>query len=313
MTEALNALVPVLFVMFAGYTIARIGLVEPDQWRGFEKIAYYVLFPSIIMHKLALVEFGKLPVLPMAVTLITTILIMAGIVLALRPVLSKIFGISGPRFTSIFQGITRWNSFVALAIASNLYGEDGLAMMTVAIVAMIPLLNLLNVSVLTKYGDGHTSGLSSVALDLIKNPFIWSTAIGLSLNSFATLSGIAIPSMLMNSLDMMGQAALSAGVLAVGASLDLKMLRRPGPALTTATIGKLVGMPLIAAGIATVVGLQGMAWGIVIIATAVPAASGAYLLARQMGGDAKLMAEILALQAVAAIFTLPLILVLLAL
>jgi predicted permease len=38
----------------------------------------------------------------------------------------------------------------------------------------------------------------------------------------------------------------------------------------------------------------------------VPSASNAYVLARQMGGDAPLLAQILALQTVVAVFTMPL-------
>ena len=58
--------------------------------------------------------------------------------------------------------------------------------------------------------------------------------------------------------------------------------------------------------------LTGITMGIVILSTAVPTASGAYILARQMGGDAVLMAEILTYQTLISMLTLPLALYLLA-
>ena len=64
-------------------------------------------------------------------------------------------------------------------------------------------------------------------------------------------------------------------------------------------------MPLLAALFCSLFGVTGTARGVAIVATAVPTASGAYLLARRMGGDAQLMAEIITLQTVAAAITLP--------
>jgi hypothetical protein len=58
--------------------------------------------------------------------------------LGLRPGLSR-FAVDGPAFTSIFQGATRWQTYVALAVSGNLHGEIGLALASVAMVAIIPL------------------------------------------------------------------------------------------------------------------------------------------------------------------------------
>lgn len=305
MMPAIDALIPVLLVIATGHFVARIGLVDGDQWRGFEKIAYYVLFPCIVIRNLALVDFTELPFLSLGATLIGSILVMSALTLALRPVLEKAFDISPPRFTSIFQGAVRWNTFVALAMADRLWGPEGVALIAVAIVAMIPLLNILSVLVLARYASGEAPKPGKMALDLIKNPFIWSTAIGLTVNIVQMNFHIMPPDQIMTAMEMMGRAALSAGLLAVGASLNLGALRRPGPALTTAVTLRLIGMPLLASGFATMLSVSGVAHGVAILATAVPTATGSYLLARQMGGDAKLMAEILTLQTIVAVVTLP--------
>jgi predicted permease len=110
----------------------------------------------------------------------------------------------------------------------------------------------------------------------------------------------------MEALDMLGRAALAAGILAAGAGLDLSALRRPGIALGGATVLRLVGMPLLAALFAGMLGVSGPALAVAIIATAVPTATASYVLARRMGGDAKLISEIITLQTVAAVVTLPL-------
>ena len=71
-------------------------------------------------------------------------------------------------------------------------------------------------------------------------------------------------------------------------------------------------MPLFVGAYSALLGVTGTARGVAILAAAVPTASAAYILARRMGGDARLMAEIVTLQTVAAVATLPLFLWLLA-
>ena len=58
--------------------------------------------------------------------------------------------------------------------------------------------------------------------------------------------------------------------------------------------------------------MTGPVAAVVILSGAVPTGSGAYVLARQMGGDAPLVANILTLQVICAAFTIPLIMTLLA-
>lgn len=302
MIDALSALLPILLVTAVGWAIARFRVVPPEQWPGFEAIAYQVLFPSLIVAKLWSADFSRLPILSLGATLFLSVLTMAALLLVARPALKAPLRLDGPRFTSLLQGATRWNSFIGLAMAASLYGDEGLTLSAVAIVAMIPLLNFINVAALAWFAAPARPTIRSFAVDLATNPFIWSCALGIALN----LLRIPAPEPVMTTLEMMGSAALPAGILAVGAGLDLKALRRPGPALTTATILRLAGMPLLAALFAGLFGVTGIALGVAIVATAVPTASGAYLLARKMGGDAKLMAEIITLQTLAAAITLPL-------
>ena len=62
----------------------------------------------------------------------------------------------------------------------------------------------------------------------------------------------------------------------------------------------------LAAGLARLFGVEGTALAVVVLCTAAPTASGSYMLARQMGGNAPLMAEILTVQTLAALITIPL-------
>ena len=74
---------------------------------------------------------------------------------------------------------------------------------------------------------------------------------------------------------------------------------------------KLLILPLIVVSVARMAGVSGNDLVVAIIASSVPCASAAFVLARQMGGNAPLMAEILTLQTLVAMGSMPLLIILL--
>jgi malonate transporter and related proteins len=302
------SLIPVFLLLLTGWATRVTRVIDEAQWAGFERVTYFVLFPALVIETLARTDLRTVPLLPVGGTLVASILIVTGLLLAIRPALKKRFRIDGPAFTSVMQGATRWNTFVALALAGSLYGPDGTTLGAVAIAAMIPLLNVISVLVLSRYAAPARLSTGALLAALGRNPFIWSCAIGLTLNILRP----PIPAPLMSFADILGRASLAAGLLVVGAGLDLSRLRRPGVALLLACALKLVVLPVLAACVARLLGVAGTGLAVTILCTAVPTASGSYMLARQMGGDSPLMAEILTVQTLLAMVTLPFALALLA-
>ena len=204
-------------------------------------------------------------------------------------------------FTSFFQGATRWQTFVALAVAGNLFGERGLALAAVGVVAMIPLLNVINVWVLARFAAPRRQDWRYVLLTIVQNPLIWGCIVGGALNVLAP----PLPEPVSLFIALLGGASLPLGLLAVGAGLQLEELLRPRAVTAMATGLKLAVMPAIAVGFGLVLGLGGESLAVVACCASVPSASNAYILARQMGGDAPLMAQILTLETLLAIVTMP--------
>lgn len=303
----LDTLISVSLVIALGCFLRRTLLPREEDWRGFEAISYYVLVPLLVGKTLALARLGEVPFIRLGGTLAGTVLIFAAILLAIRPWLQKLLLTDAPGFTSIFQGALRWNSFIALGFAANLYGNEGVTLTAVAISALIPLLNVLCVFVLRKYGTGEGSLLRGLAT----NPFIVGTLAGLALNLVLNATGLIIPRAIVMGLDIVAQCALGSGLLLVGAGLRLHDLQRPSRALIAGVALKLLVTPLIGFGLAMAFGLTGKVLVIAIICLGVPTASACYLLARKMGGDAPLMAAITTAQTLGSMVTLPLLLAIL--
>ncbi len=143
---------------------------------------YYILFPSLLVVALTGTDLTTLPFTTLGLAFILSILTMSALCLLLRPILAARFHVDGPGFTSIFQGATRWNTTVAIAIAGFLYRAEGVALMSVAIVAMIPLLNVLCVSVLSWFVTATKPSPRQIAVEVARNPLILACAVGIALN-----------------------------------------------------------------------------------------------------------------------------------
>ena len=298
--DMLNSLIAVFLVIATGWFLKNRNIVSQAHWVGVERLTYQLLFPAVVIHTLAIADLRGVPVLAMGLSLVFAILSVAALLLLARPVLAKA-GIGGPAFTSIFQGSVRWNTFVGLAVAAGLQGRAGTTLMAIAIAAMIPLLNVMCVIVLARFAKGKQMSVDATIRSILVNPFIWSSAVGLVLNQTQWM----LPAAFIGYLDVLGRASLGVGLLVVGSALDLNQLARPRLAHGVAIVLKLVAMPVLAWLYAGWLGVTGPALAMTVVAGAVPTATAAYFLARDLGGDAPLMAEITTLQTLLALATLP--------
>ena len=295
------SLVPLFLLILTGAALRRLLTADERQWVGIERLVYYVLFPALLVQTLARAELGTVPVSAIAASLAVAVLLMSALCLALRAPLTRRLNLDGPAFTSMFQGATRWQTFVAIAVANNLFGDAGVAFAAVAVVAMIPLLNVLNVWVLAHFTAPRPPAWRDVLAALARNPLIWACLIGGVLNVVA----VPLPEFAFVVLDLLGRSSLPVGLLVVGAGLNPAALMRPHAATFVAAALKLVVMPALAITLGLLLGLRGTSLVVVACCASVPSASNAYVLARQMGGNAPLMAEILTLQTLAAMLTMP--------
>lgn len=303
MSFALSALLPVFITILVGSVLRGTSFIGDNEWRAVDHICYYVLFPAIIVKEIAGANFTGLPVARMAIALMVGVVAMSIFLLLMRRPLATFLKLNGPQFSSLFQGATRWHTFIALAIVPPLFGVESLALAAVAAAAMTPLLNVINVAVLGVYAAGKPPQPKVLLLAIIKNPFVLSCVVGILFHSL----GLVPPKLLLDVLDIIGKGALGLALLAAGAGLRFEELRATGATAALATALKLAVMPLLVFILTTFLGVSGTAQHVAVICAAVPTGSGAYVLARQMGGDAPLVASILTLQVIVAALTLPVI------
>ncbi len=301
MLTVFASLVPVFLLIVLGYGLRRILLTDDAYWIGLEQLVYYVLFPALLIDTLGHANLSSVPVTGVGGAVLLSVLTMAALCLALRPLLARTIALKGPSFTSVFQGAVRWQTFVALSVADNLFGDVGLALASVAMVAMIPVINVLSVSVLAHFALPQKMSWRHTLLAIARNPIIWGCVIGMALN----FSHLPVPRPLYEFAGSLGRCSLAIGLLVVGAGLHLEGLLRPRPAAILTVFLKLIVMPMMAISLGKLFGLSASNLAVVACCASVPSASNGYVLARQMGGDASLLAQILTLQTALAVLTMP--------
>ncbi|HEV7307697.1 AEC family transporter [Ensifer sp.] len=304
MTVVFESILPVFLLVLLGAWLKRSTLVDQNLWLGLEQFGYFILFPALLFSTLAEADFAGLQADATAVATIGSVSLMSLFVLLLWPAL-KNRNISAASFTSTFQTATRWNGFMALAIAHKLYGQLGLTLTALLMTLLIIPTNLYNIAVLVWF-TGGSRDFRRFFMKIATNPIIVSSVLGI----FVNLIGLKIYSPLMATIEMLASASLSLGLVMVGAGLRASDALRPSAVALLAVFLKLIVMPVFMVSASYMLGIRGDALLVIALGAAVPTAMNGYLLAKQMGGDAELYAAVATVQTVVSFFTIPLVLLL---
>lgn len=297
MSGVVGALAPIFLLILLGHVIRRLKLLEAGFWEPAERLTYFVLFPALLLENMATAELRGLQVLPMAAALVGGVLVVAGLLISLRPRL----GLNGPAFTSVFQGAIRPNTYVGLAAAAALSSEAGITLAAISVATVTPLVNVLSVAVLARHAGEAEAGTGRTLASIARNPLILAVAGGAALN----WTGIGLPPVVDPVIDILGRAALPLGLLAVGAGLDIPAARTAGRTLLPTAGLKLVLLPGLTWLACLAFGVEGVTRTIAVLMSALPTSASSYILARQMGGDHGLLAAIITVTTLLAILTLP--------
>lgn len=279
---------PIFLLIVTGFILKRHLYGDESFWKTIESITYYIFFPSLLILHVGRADFASMGDSSKLVAVVVATTLFVGVAVF---VLRSAFAITDDLFTSIFQGSTRYNSYVFLGLALSLYGEKGVAIAGVFMTYMIIVTNAMSVIVLNHFGSTSSKKtLRSVAVNLAKNPLIVGSLVGVAIN----LLGIKITGPIAGYMEYLGAASSPLSLLAVGAGLRLKFSREKLVAIFSSSALKLILMPAATYGIIVYFGFAGgMSAKIALLYACVPTAGNSYILARQMGGDADAMASII--------------------
>ena len=176
-------LFPDFSLILIGYLLCRFTALNRSVWSSIDSLTYYFLFPVLLFQAVlkSPLELGATS------SLIGAALCMAagGIALSYSlpywPWLGKRFDLQ--LHAASAQVAFRFNSFIALALASKVAGPEGLQLIAVIIGVCVPIFNIGAVWPMARHAKKHFAG------ELLRNPLIIGTVSGL----LANLLGLSIP------------------------------------------------------------------------------------------------------------------------
>ena len=300
MEHIFTALIPVFLLILIGYFFKRIKFPSNDFWSNADKLTYYVLMPSLLVYKLATANLDNIEGLDFVIVGLLGIFA----VLFISILINMKAKTSGASFSSVVQGAVRFNTYVFLALIAAMLGDTGLALAALLITFAIPLINVICITIFAIYVNDKKATFTGMIKSIITNPLIVACIIGGTINYV----DIDMPIIVESVLKIMSASALPMGLLSVGFSLDLSSIKEAKFDLLVSSILKLVIMPLVMFFIAKAFNLDNLLLSILVIFASMPTAASSFILARQLGGDTKLMASIITLQTILSIFSISVIL-----
>jgi predicted permease len=288
--QVISLLLPDFILILMGVIIFRITNWGEAFWAGMEKMVYYLLFPALLFYSTARLQLN----LTTTGTFVEVgvLALLAGVALTW---IGKPFIKAGPMtYESGMQTAFRFNSYIALALASRLAGEKGVGLMALLIGFGVPLCNMAAVHALA-----HRSG--NLGSELVRNPLLIATGSGL----LFALCGFTLPEVAGAVLSRLGSASIALGLLMVGAGLRLSGIREDKLMTTYFTAIKLLAVPAVAYVLGRWLELPQLQLQIVVLFCSLPTASSCYILAARMGGNGPMTAFLISLGTLVSAVTIP--------
>ena len=297
---AITIVLPNLFLMGLGFFMQRRGeasqaFIDQASSFVFNYCLPCLLFFSVVDSE---VDYAKQMILIMAGILVTFILFIGAEIYA------KFF-INKPADQGVFvQGIFRSNmAIIGLATVANAYGEQGLSIGAVYMGVVTILFNILAVITLSRVSKSADDTWLSRSIMIVKklftNPLILALVAAFA---YKALPLPPITGVIHKTGDLLAAVALPLALICAGASIDLKSMLHPSGLSMQASIGRIVIAPFVAIVVGLSFGLSGMHMGVLFLMVASPTAAASYVMAKAMGGNDILAANILAFTTVVGMF-----------
>jgi predicted permease len=291
-----NIVAPVFLIIAVGYFAKKMKIINEVFVEVTSRLVFQISLPVFIFLEIAELDLSQVLELKQiayiyAATIIPYLLIWFG----------TIPFIKNPKDKSAFvQGAFRGNyAIVGLALISNLFGGEALGKATLILAFLLPLYNVLAVIVLVVPKHQGKINFKSIFLEILLNPLILAVVFALPLSYFK----LKLPEMLSSTGNYLADLALPLALVGIGGSLNMENLKRASTLAFTASIIKIVILPIILTIGAYLLGYVMDDLGIMFIVFACPTAIASFVMADAMGANSKLAGNIIMLTTLGSVFT----------
>lgn len=294
--HTLQVTLPVFAMVFVGIGLKRMGWIDTAFISTASALVFKGTLPTLIFLSIIQADLGS--------TLDPWLLAFFAVATLATFALSWLWAIWRiPRSDcGVFvQGAFRGNcGIIGLALAANMYGDIGLSIGGLLLIVVVITYNPATVLVLTAYNSDRRTDWRHIFGAIVRNPLVVAALLAVV---FA-LSGLSLPTWVLTTGDYFASLTLPLALICTGGTLSIGALLHAERSVTlSAALMKMIVLPALATAAAWGVGFTGAQLGVLFLYFSSPTSASSFVMAKMMGGNDRLAANIIALTTLLASIT----------
>lgn len=295
---SLNATVPVFLLMILGLFLKTIGWIDDDFADKMNKFVFRVPLPLVLFKDLATVDIEEAWDTGFVLFCFCVTMISIGIAAAI----SRLWRDKSIRGEFIQSSYRSSAALLGIAFIQNIYGTAGMA--PLMIIGSVPLYNVIAVLVLSLSGN-EKQGINRKVIKktlrgIVTNPIILGIAAGFIWSALK----LPIPYIMERTVENVAATATPLGLMAMGASFDIrKAFAKIRPSVTAAFL-KLIGFCALFLPLAVRMGFRREELVAILVMLGSATTVTSFVMAKNMGHDGVLSSGVVMLTTLCSAFTL---------
>lgn len=314
---AVNATMPIVFVVAIGYLLKRIGLMTADFAAKANKLVFRVFLPAMLFLNVYKIE--DISSIKGEFIIFTALGVVA--IFAVGIPFSMLITKRPDRRGVMHQAVFRSNNaIIGVSLATLLAGLEGAIAASILSAVVVPIFNALGVVALSMYGERDGDGceddsasvtkeptrvkfpFKKIFIGIIKNPLIISIALGfvaLGIRAILTACGsdfrISDIGAISKTLDYLSSLATPLALIALGGQFEFSAIGELKKEIIAGTIARIVLAPVLLIALAALIFGESVSAGMyaaLVAVFATPVAVSTVPMSQEMGGDSRLAGQL---------------------
>lgn len=295
MIQIVQIVLPVFIVLFLGWFIKQIKLIDDSFIRTANRLIFNVCLPVLLFYKISLADLRSVFSVSHLLIMVASILFMFFVAFAAAKAM-RLGNSSGTFAMNTFRANY---AYMGLPVSAYAYGDQGLVIASVLMAFVVPMVNFMSVvSLSISMTEGRS--LKPFIKNTLLNPLAIACILGIAFSWYS----VSFPVFVERSLSIVSGVTLPLALFCVGGSMSREQMKGDIIPATASAFLKLLIMPASAYVLLKLFGMEFSTTSkTLVVMLSAPTATVNYVLAAQMQGDAPLAGTTIVTSTLLAIFS----------
>lgn len=290
-----RAVFPIFTYMAVGYLLRALKVVDIALLRRMNRVAFLAFLTTKIFYNVYSADLASVFAPRLVLFVAVCILALYLVAFLVVPRVEK----EDPNRSVLIQAVYRSNyAIYGTELAYSVYGNTALELASGMSAVAVGLYNVLAVTTFEIF-RGRRPKAGDLILRVLRSPLI----VAIILGSLVNLTGFRFPEIVDDTIYTFGSVTTPVMFMILGGMLQFGDFKKYAKKLITVTVIRMVLVPAVFLGLGVLAGFRNEELMMVLAVFATPMAIATFAMASNMGGNAELAGDIIALTSVVSVFT----------